>query len=239
MADRAEPLEDLLMSGEQPKQSRQCGPCRVCCTLLPLFEKSSEPAYEIAKAQNIPCLYLCADGCAMYESALRPMACRTFQCLWKSRYLREDCRPDEIGLLCAMEALALEVPDEHERRYLLISVRQTHRNAMASPKGSRLIAALYELAMKSRLDGVAVHEEPPGDRILVHLCSVPDRKWLEARHSRAWKPEFNDADRHRMDLSHYWPDEPLPSGDIDADLLQRRREELERRAQELRDHNEE
>lgn len=65
------------------KEKRTCGSCNACCTLLridpePGFSTRLDNAEDIAKPAGVPCRFLTAEGCGIYE--VRPLVCRTFKC---------------------------------------------------------------------------------------------------------------------------------------------------------------
>ena len=73
-------------------QGRQCGDCKVCCTVPPIDEP------EMQKLPNVMCRHRLKCGCDIY--AERPTVCRTYFCGWRRlANLDDDWRPDKSGVL--------------------------------------------------------------------------------------------------------------------------------------------
>jgi len=69
---------------------RECGPCSACCRVLDVRAVNS-PA-------GVPCVFQRAEGgCDIYVE--RPLGCRPYRCLWHQGELREDERPDRVGVI--------------------------------------------------------------------------------------------------------------------------------------------
>lgn len=68
---------------------RNCGDCKLCCTLLKVP--------ELEKNEGVSCQYLCSKGCGKYES--RPSSCRNFRCAWLQGELSDSMRPDKVGVI--------------------------------------------------------------------------------------------------------------------------------------------
>jgi len=92
---------------------RECGSCTACCTVLSVD--------ELGKPEGTPCTHLCERGCAIYRQ--RPESCSGFFCWWLgegakevakkmrragykeiARILRDDERPDQLGVLFYLAA---------------------------------------------------------------------------------------------------------------------------------------
>lgn len=67
---------------------RECGTCKVCCTLTYVS--------ELNKPEGMVCVH-CDNGCRIYEG--RPDACASYQCAWLKGDLPEAMRPD---MACVM-----------------------------------------------------------------------------------------------------------------------------------------
>ncbi len=81
---------------------RECGDCRVCCTVTNIP--------ELSKPAGVPCQHLSGlrtgPGCARYLT--RPLVCQDYLCCWMQGLglsldigRGTDLRPDRLGLLCA------------------------------------------------------------------------------------------------------------------------------------------
>lgn len=65
----------------------------------------------LGKPMNQRCQHLCDTGCAIY--AIRPYACRFFDCLWLQGYGLSECRPDRIhAVFTALTDGSLAVHEE-------------------------------------------------------------------------------------------------------------------------------
>ncbi len=74
------------------QSARDCGDCRVCCTLFEIP--------EVKKSLNEPCRHQGASdgsGCKIY--AHRPEVCRKFDCAWKLGLAGDFDRPDRLGVM--------------------------------------------------------------------------------------------------------------------------------------------
>ena len=72
--------------------ARECGDCRVCCTLFEIA--------EVNKGLNRPCRHQSGPGepgCKIYGH--RPQVCREFECAWKQGLSGEGDRPDRLGIM--------------------------------------------------------------------------------------------------------------------------------------------
>lgn len=72
--------------------ARECGDCRVCCTLFEIA--------EVNKGLNRPCRHqgkAGEPGCKIYGH--RPQVCRDFECAWKQGLSGEGDRPDRLGIM--------------------------------------------------------------------------------------------------------------------------------------------
>src|SRR6185437_16122284 len=74
-------------------RNRDCDTCSACCTWMGVE--------AIHKWTGQVCRHL--DGrdptrrCSIY--AKRPLACMTYQCLWRSGFFEDELRPDKSGLI--------------------------------------------------------------------------------------------------------------------------------------------
>ena len=67
---------------------RRCGPCQLCCKLLPVAE-FDKPAGKRCRHQRM------AKGCAIY--ARRPMTCRLWDCRWLNGDDTADLRRPDLS----------------------------------------------------------------------------------------------------------------------------------------------
>jgi hypothetical protein len=67
---------------------RECGECTACCTVTHVP--------ELQKPIRVTCNH-CKAGCSIYED--RPASCRAYACAWLQGDLKEDMRPDKIGVM--------------------------------------------------------------------------------------------------------------------------------------------
>ena len=76
--------------------NRSCGDCVVCCWIPEINTD------ELTKPAGKLCRHSTGRGCGIYPS--RPMACRTWHCLWRRlAQMGEELRPDLSGLLITLE----------------------------------------------------------------------------------------------------------------------------------------
>lgn len=73
--------------------ARECGDCRVCCTLFAIPEVKKDLNELCRHARSGPGV----PGCKIYSH--RPEVCQKFECAWKQG-LASDCdRPDVLGVM--------------------------------------------------------------------------------------------------------------------------------------------
>jgi len=115
------------------ENTRECGPCQVCCE-LPMVPELSKPMFT-------RCENLCDAGCSVY--AERPATCRAFVCAWLrgDALLGDEDRPDQLGLM--LETCLSEAPGESPLQYVLIW--ETRPGVLDEP-GSRAAALVDGLA---------------------------------------------------------------------------------------------
>lgn len=71
-------------------ESRECGPCTHCCSILGVE--------ELDKPDWARCAHVCEKGCGIYET--RPDVCAEYRCLWLAGYTPfAECRPDAMGVM--------------------------------------------------------------------------------------------------------------------------------------------
>ena len=75
---------------------RTCGDCVVCCWIPEIKSEG------LTKPAGTLCRHSTGQGCGIYPS--RPMACRSWHCLWRRlARLGDELRPDLSGLLITLE----------------------------------------------------------------------------------------------------------------------------------------
>ncbi|MGE4649945.1 MAG: YkgJ family cysteine cluster protein [Myxococcota bacterium] len=75
---------------EGHRETRRCGPCSLCCTVLRVD--------ELGKLAGTPCSQLRSEGgCGIHAS--RPGICRAYRCAWLEGRFRDADRPDRLGAL--------------------------------------------------------------------------------------------------------------------------------------------
>ena len=85
---------------------RECGPCTLCCKILPVT--------EINKPQDHLCEHA-NNGCMIYET--RPHQCRVFNCLWLVGLVPEAFRPDKVHCVVTHSELEDRVTIHVEREH--------------------------------------------------------------------------------------------------------------------------
>lgn len=85
------------MSAEDVLAARTCGKCTACCRFLPIIEPT------LTKPMGVLCQHCKpGQGCTVY--ALRPAACRGWNCGWrKLPNLAAGWRPDKSGIMLRMD----------------------------------------------------------------------------------------------------------------------------------------
>jgi hypothetical protein len=75
--------------------NRECGSCRLCCTLVPVIHVSTD--HILDKPAGTKCQHVSASrGCQIYEG--RPDCCREWSCRWLQGRLPAGLqRPDRAG----------------------------------------------------------------------------------------------------------------------------------------------
>jgi hypothetical protein len=94
---------------------RSCGECHGCCSGPEIAELGKRQFETCAHLEALPSGGL---GCGIYEA--RPESCRRYLCLWLAHpeLLREDERPDRIGVYFTLNPSKYDVSGEVTRRCL-------------------------------------------------------------------------------------------------------------------------
>lgn len=123
-------------------ESRDCGACNACCTVLAvrLLEKSAHQR----------CAHLSSTrGCGIYDR--RPMACVDYRCAWlDGNFGGRPHRPDRLGVIVDTVGegaiVVREVwPGAFHRRAVKIGLVSLHAAAQARPEG-KLVVRLVPFA---------------------------------------------------------------------------------------------
>ena len=125
---------------------RSCGECHGCC--------SGPVVAELGKAQFETCAHLGVlhargMGCRIYDA--RPESCRRYECLWLAHpeLLREDERPDRIGVYFTLNPSKYDVSGEVTRSCL--DAWESVEGGIDSEGAQAVVARL--LVHASRSDG--------------------------------------------------------------------------------------
>lgn len=120
---------------------RTCGECHGCCV--------GPEIAELGKGQFEPCAHLDAvhpseGACRRYAS--RPESCRRYECLWRTHpeWLREDERPDRIGVYFSLNPSKYDVSGDVTRRCL--DAWESAEGGIDSDRTQEVVARLLELA---------------------------------------------------------------------------------------------
>jgi len=71
---------------------RQCGPCALCCKLVPVA--------ALGKKAGDWCEHCTRTSCRIWHESYRPAACAEYTCLWLRRQdFPDDLRPDRSGVV--------------------------------------------------------------------------------------------------------------------------------------------
>lgn len=118
--------------------TRECGGCALCCTVLRVD--------ELAKLGGTPCPMLrpAGDGCGIHPT--RPAICRAYRCMWLRGGLDEEDRPDRLGAV-------LDVTSEGGSPFL--AVREAEAGAFERLPRLREIAERHRETMPVRITSAA------------------------------------------------------------------------------------
>lgn len=125
----------MIDSGRET-QTRRCGECDACCTVLRVD--------ELAKLGGQPCPHLATktSGCGIH--ATRPAICRGYRCLWLDGALDDDDRPDRLGAI-----LDVVTPAETSR----LRIHELSPGAYERSARLREIAGRYREVMPVHVSG--------------------------------------------------------------------------------------
>lgn len=142
-----------------PPLTRECGECRVCCTL---FEVP-----EIPKEANVACEHLCAAGCKFHGTELKPRACRAFVCLYLDGIAH--VRPAQSGVV----GRRLRVVEEKIGVAPVVQLHFTHELRKITPAHKKELAHLARTVLAlSGLADVSLpgfpKDDPRGSRVFTN-----------------------------------------------------------------------
>jgi hypothetical protein len=151
-------------------ENRKCGPCQLCCKLMPIA--------ETGKAAGVKCpQQRFRKGCAIYGT--RPNSCRYWECGWLTEPLLADLsRPDIAGYVVDMTAdfLTAQVGDpERIERFKIIQIWCDPRSPHAH-RDPALRAYLEDMLAQEYL-GVVRYGASEGLALIPPACSR--RGWVE------------------------------------------------------------
>lgn len=120
-------------------ESRRCGRCTACCTVLGVE--------ETGKPHQTKCEHeVRHKGCAIYPT--KPKQCSNFMCLWKMGFGTRKDAPDLIGVV-----LDVYQNDSDES---VLRVSEVWAGALSQPRASALVSSLLpgaKYVQVSRPDG--------------------------------------------------------------------------------------
>lgn len=148
--------------------SRSCGECTACCTVLSV--------QELNKMRHQACEHVCKSGCEIYEK--RPKECKNFKCAWLNDanidVLNEDDRPDKLGILIWSEF----VPNLGQSFF----IDELWQDALKTPRAQEIFKRL----ISTNRPVIEMHQGP--ERII-----YTNGKTLRAFHHAPEKPWALDA----------------------------------------------
>lgn len=177
-------------------ESRECGECSACCTVLgiPSIEK---PAWE-------RCQHVCeGGGCGIYEQ--RPSECREWSCFWRLGWGEDSDRPEKLGVVVDLDVAPAFLQIGHGRRDVdkterVVLFRESVEGAFDAPEVQRHVRNFLRnqtvVAFVDGRKGVKVFgpDKPQG----VYLTAESMQEMndaLAARKGMASKPVWRDETR--------------------------------------------
>ena len=141
-------------------QTRDCGTCNVCCTLL------SIP--ELNKPAGKPCQHLAKEGKGCGTYATRPESCEVWACVWRSgsNVVEPSERPDRTGIM--LDTMR-PVPGKAEARGILVYETEPGGFAKADAIIQRLAAKWPVVLMSDPRKLIG-----PVDEVEAFLRDVPE-----------------------------------------------------------------
>lgn len=96
MSRKLPPARMLELDGAQVPTypGKSCGPCTLCCSLVPVKEIGLAAFHRCQHVRTPPEAQF---GCSIYAN--RPFSCRSWSCSWLSSELPDELRPDRCGVV--------------------------------------------------------------------------------------------------------------------------------------------
>lgn len=170
-------LPDPFALGLNVAPTRQCGPCQLCCKLLPVV--------ELQKTANTRCSHQRhGKGCAIYRKPGMPQSCQLWSCRWLLGLdTGELRRPDRSRYVVDMlpDFVELEVIDTGERTQVEVVQVWCDPKAREAWKDEALAAYLTRRAAEgkgalirfSSSDAITVFPPPLSERF-----GAPAGAWI-------------------------------------------------------------
>ena len=195
-------MRDSMTEHEGHRETRRCGPCSLCCTVLRVD--------ELGKLAGTPCSQLRSEGgCGIHAS--RPGICRAYRCAWLEGRFRDADRPDRLGALvdfaprgAGLELVIVEAhPGAFESSPRLREIAEDHRENMVVRVSDTLDAEDPDRPYRLLMAG-GVEHRVRGERVSVLREGMPVSEmrlpWLERQVRRllvAWRRWRLSRARHR------------------------------------------
>jgi len=148
---------------------RKCGPCQLCCRVMPIVELGSEA--------NMKCPHQrFRKGCAIYDR--RPPGCQVWQCAWLAHpELAELKRPDLAGYVIdlTMDFLTLALTDNSTVAIKIIQIWCDSRRPDAHR--DRALRDYLEAMFAQEYIGVVRHNSKSGIALIPPEWS--GKGWVE------------------------------------------------------------
>lgn len=194
---------------------RECGDCRLCCKLLPVYEIGSEPEpYKFVKHGAEWCPHAGPQGCAIYNDPTKPLSCATFRCLWLKDFLPDELHPRRIHAVFSIQVRDLGYANGQTLGESLVLVVAADRPKVLK---RREVQQAIVYVMNALPDLAGWMYVPPGER---HPTYVQWRDGSEGRVQTDWNapPSFCDGDADRRMIQALTGGR-VPTGHIDFDEL--------------------
>ena len=195
---------------------RKCGECRMCCKHVYAAERGTiegEP-YEFIHYPGTWCIHVLLNhsekGCKLHDTPRKPIACRTFACLWLLGFGDEEDRPDKIYVIGSVEPRA---PLGQEPETYLIAYNCAPE-AWKSQRAARFMQQLELLYNLQSAQGFEIVPFDPEEKVRYGLHKVHGH--LEI-HVAGFPPPL-DADVERAEIASLFGGE-MPK-DLSTALLQ-------------------
>lgn len=150
--------DELYQEAAKLTNTRSCGPCTACCTMLNID--------ELMKPEGQDCKSLRSSGCSRYAD--RPRTCKEFFCLWRfGNILDEDQRPDRTGVLLYV--------GQDESFLFLMAMCRDENTAERAKTGLKQLAELTKLPVVVRTPRAARYIVLGSDPQITEARAVEER----------------------------------------------------------------